>query len=383
MKKIVIASVLKPVDDVRMYEKFTQTLVENTDNQYEIHIIGALSTQSQAIKPPPSVYFHTIAHFHRLQFHRWLLGIYFLQKILQIRPNLFIITTPELLVAALLSKIRLGIPIIYDVQENYFRNILYQPTYSLVFRIPLALGVRFLEYLSRMWVDFYFLAEKNYEKEFSFSKNKSKIIENKYKADKQSFFKKTSKNIDYQSVLTFLYTGTISPTYGTLKAIHFIKKLKKYFPNSQLLIKGYCSNPQYRQLLEKSAEGCGFITLAISEIPIHHQEIIEAFTGADIALLPYLPNKSTENCIPAKLYEYIAHLLPMIMQKNPLWEEVCSPTHAALFIDFENFDAELLGELMVRFPFYKDSKTDFVWWESESQKLKQVIEQIIDKKKLA
>lgn len=389
MKKIAIASVLKPVDDVRMYEKFALSIAKSFPEGYEVHILGAASSKTTDFQSTDHIFFYPIARFDRLDSKRWRYSQVFLQYILNIKPNLLIINSAELLLPSLFVKLYLKIPIIYDVRENYFRNIWYQPTYLFFLRFPLAVFVRALEYVSRLWIDFYLLAEKNYEKEFSFSKGKSQVIENKYKRlmtndellisnQLTTNNKQLTSNIQHlissTKHLTFLYTGTISYTYGTHRAIEFIQKIRQYLPHSQLIVKGFCSDKKYRALLEKEVIDSDFIRLEISDVPLNHQEIINAFAKADIALLPYLPNKSTENCIPAKLYEYIAHQVPMIVQFNPLWQEVCHSCNAALFIDFKQFDIEKLVKELSSFSFYRGGDTDFVWWESEEKKLRQVIE---------
>ncbi|SFE90309.1 Glycosyltransferase involved in cell wall bisynthesis [Thermoflexibacter ruber] len=392
MKKIAIASVLKPVDDVRMYEKFALSIAKLFPNGYEIHILGAASSKVSDFQSIDNIFFYPIARFDRLDNKRWKYSQVFLQYILKIKPDLLIINSPELLLPSLFVKLYLKTPIIYDVRENYFRNIWYQPTYPFFLRFPLAIFVRALEYVSRLWIDFYLLAEKNYEKEFSFSKGKSQVIENKYKRlmtndellisnQLTTNNKQLTSNIQHlissTKHLTFLYTGTISYTYGTHRAIEFIEKIREYLPDSQLIVKGFCSDKKYRALLEKEVIDSKFIHLEISNVPLNHQEIINAFAKADIALLPYLPNKSTENCIPAKLYEYIAHQVPMIVQFNPLWQEVCHPCNAALFIDFKQFDIERLVKDLGSFSFYSEGSTAFVWWENEEAKLRQVIERFV------
>lgn len=377
-KKVVIASVLKAVDDVRMYEKFANSIIKYFPSEVEVHILGAKSNQPQTPNPKPqTIFFHPISDFDRLSKKRWTYSKIFLNKVLELKPSLLIINSPELLLPALLIKIKLKIPIFYDVRENYWRNILYQPTYRSYLRPILAVAVRSLEYLSRLWIDFYLLAEKCYEKETSFGRGKSEIIENKYVGEGFGFRSEgvgisTLKPSNSQTFKLLnpqlLYTGTISPTYGTINAIRFIKKIRKYLPDSQLLIRGFCSDEKYLKLLEHEAKGFDFITLEISNVPVNHQEIISTFKEASIALLPYLLNKSTENCIPAKLYEYIAHNLPMIIQKNALWESVCNPCKAALFIDFEEESIENLATQIATYPFYSEGDTSFVFWENREEK---------------
>jgi glycosyltransferase involved in cell wall biosynthesis len=291
-KKVVIASVLKAVDDVRMYEKFANSIIKHFPSEVEVHILGANSNKSQTPNPqtsnpkPQAIFFHPISNFDRLSKKRWTYSKIFLNKVLQLKPSLLIINSPELLLPALLIKIKLKISIFYDVRENYWRNILYQPTYKSYLRPILAAAVRSLEYVSRFWIDHYLLAEKCYAEEFSFGKGKSEIIENKYVSEglgvRSKDFEISTLNPKQPlkskpSPLCFLYTGTISPTYGTVNTIRFIKKIRKYLPDSQLLIKGFCSDKKYFQRLENEAKNHDFITLEISEQPINHQEIIAAF----------------------------------------------------------------------------------------------------------
>jgi glycosyltransferase involved in cell wall biosynthesis len=368
-KKILIASVLKPVNDVRMYEKFALSVVKFFSEECEIHILGAVGSE----QPSENIFFHPIADFDRLNRKRWAYHKIFFQTVIQLKPNLLIINSPELLLPSLFIKVRLKTPIIYDVRENYFRNIWYQNTYPPHLRFPLALIVRSLEYLSRFWIDFYLLAERNYEKEFYFSKGKSEVIENKYKMMPPNSNTQNKAFSNNNLIQTFLYTGTISHTYGTLRAIRFIKKIRHYLPQSQLLIKGFCSDSYYLEWLQKEVQGANFIHLEISERPVQHQEIIASFARADAALLPYLPNKSTENCIPAKMYEYIAHQLPMVVQENPLWKSICTPCKAALFVDFEAIITEkaevgTLVEHLKTYPFYSEGSRDFAFWEESEEK---------------
>ena len=64
-RRIVLASVLKPVNDPRMFEKMGQSLA----NQYEVHCIGY---PSQVKIHSPSVSLHPLPPFKRLSFSRLL-----------------------------------------------------------------------------------------------------------------------------------------------------------------------------------------------------------------------------------------------------------------------------------------------------------------------
>src|SRR5688572_27699905 len=112
-RRIVLASVLKPVNDPRMFEKMGQSL----SGHYEIHIIG---TNSNTNSTDDRIVFHPLASYSRLSINRMLAPLRILKKILQLKPALLIICTHELLWMVLIAKIFLRCAVVYDIRENYF-----------------------------------------------------------------------------------------------------------------------------------------------------------------------------------------------------------------------------------------------------------------------
>ena len=64
LRKIVLASVLKPSDDPRMYKKIGKTLAKQG---YEVHTIGSVRT---AAREEAGVTAHDVFRFGRLSFRR-------------------------------------------------------------------------------------------------------------------------------------------------------------------------------------------------------------------------------------------------------------------------------------------------------------------------
>ena len=89
---IVVASVLKPVDDVRLYEKFALSLGQT--NKYDINIIGfsTKNTPSQS-----NIKYYPIFKFRRMSIHRVLAPINYWICLRKLQPDLIIVTTAELL----------------------------------------------------------------------------------------------------------------------------------------------------------------------------------------------------------------------------------------------------------------------------------------------
>src|SRR5687768_3016440 len=97
-RKIVIASVLKPVNDTRMTEKIGQSLADT--RQFDIHIIG-FRDETTSI---PELIIHPLPFFKRLSLKRFFMSWLIFRRLLTLRPDLLIITTHELLIIALLCK---------------------------------------------------------------------------------------------------------------------------------------------------------------------------------------------------------------------------------------------------------------------------------------
>src|SRR5687768_5179462 len=91
---IVIASVLKPIDDSRMYEKIGLSLA--CTGQYDVHIIGCESSAIQNSKAKQ----HPIKKFRRVSLGRLMAPWRILFKTLSLKPDVFIIATHELLYLA-------------------------------------------------------------------------------------------------------------------------------------------------------------------------------------------------------------------------------------------------------------------------------------------
>jgi len=375
-----------------MYEKFGISLAQT--NKYEIHIAGFNSQSNHTIMQPSDIRFHPLFNFKRLTIKRFFAPWRFYILLLKLKPQLVILNTPELLIVTCLYQIIFGSKLYYDVQENYYRNIACTRIYPPIIRNLIAILVRSLEYLTRPFIDHYLLAERNYEQEFSFSKGKSTIIENKYKVPhplprssrldrglppegKGEKGAQVIKNRTKQQSINLLYSGTIAENYGIFEAVELAKQLYKIDRKITLTIIGYCALKKTLKRLVASVSGFNFIYLIGGDKLVPHTQIIEAIPKADFGLVSYQPNKSTENCIPTKMFEYMAHKLPMIVQYNLLWKSFCDKHNAAIFLDYANFDPQSLYNKMLTQKFYPEGTPQEVFWDTEEVKLVGLVHKII------
>ena len=358
--KLAIASILKPIDDTRMYEKFGLSLDQT--NKYDINIIGFASKN---IPGNQSINFFPLSPFPRLSFKRfiapWRVGHF----ILKVKPSIIIVNTHELLIVISLYKILFGAKIIYDIQENYVKNILYTTAFPKLARPFIAGWVRLKEWLTRPFIKGYIIAEKPYQQELDFIKNSTLLLENKYKPIIP--IKKEKETDDTQ--IKLLYSGTIATSYGVFDAINLAEKLHALEPRINLTIIGYCANRKDLLRLREKIQGSEFIRLIGGDYLVPHQEIVHEITQADFGLVLNQRNKSTDQKLPTRLFEYSAHHLPMLICENPLWTAFCDEFNAAITLNPSDFDVATILEKMKNTSFYDRGNTDSSLWESEEHKL--------------
>jgi glycosyltransferase involved in cell wall biosynthesis len=363
---IVLASVLKPVDDTRNFEKIA-TSISNT-NKYEINIIGFCP---KILPTKTNIIFHPIFKFHRLSFKRLIAPIKTFQILLKLKPELIIVTTPELLSVMCVIKILFGCKIIYDVQENYYRNILFTGVYSVLVKFPLAIWIRWSEWLSKPFIDQYLLAEKVYKEQLRFAKNKSEILENKALIPLTKLQRADQK----KDVTTFIYTGTIASHYGIFEAINFIRRIFIINSAVELIIIGYAPSKKiYKKVLFKIKD-LNYIKIVGGDKLVPHCQILKELINADFCLMPYHKNKSSEGRIPTKLYECLALEKPVIITPNDAWNQIVDENQAGIIYDF---NSKSIPDSVIKPPsFYGKNLSKKYVWDSEESKLLALINNMI------
>jgi glycosyltransferase involved in cell wall biosynthesis len=352
-RRIVIASVLKPVDDTRMFEKMGISLA----SFYKVDIIGYPSVKSPI---HPEIGFHPSSAFHRLSFRRIIAPLTILLKVLPLKPDLLIITTHELLGTAFLSKIFTGSRIIYDVRENYRRNILHTEAFPKILRPVLAAWVTVKEWFARFFVDHYLLAEKGYADELRFPHGSFTILENKFRKPDSLPAKRNSTS----GVVNLVFSGTINESTGVFTAILLANKLHQLSPDIRLHIIGYCAQKAVLAEVKKRMADKDFISLTGGDRLVPHREIMSAIQESDFGIVSYPPNPSTINAIPTKLYEYLGNRLPMLLIQHPSWVNIVAKYEGAVPFDPDNLDApKILAEMRSR-RFYTSAPHD-IFWEEE------------------
>jgi len=360
--RIVIASVLKPVADVRGYWKVAQSILKTS--KYEVNIIGnggKIDINHDKIQCYP----------HSFQRAQWLRRIairyQILFRVLKIRPAVLIITTHELLVSACFAKWLTGCKLIYDVQENHAINATMNGTLGKIVGRLINRKERWAStYVNQFW-----LAEKCYANELDFVKKNFQVIQNKAFAIEID----RSKTQETRA----LFSGTISEYASAKEAMMIMKKLASHYDDFEGLFIGQIHDPKLEKYLKNEIKDDPSIKIECSNDPRPYNEILEAIRWANLGIISYLPNHINEGKVPTKLYEYSRYKLPYLIQKNTLWSKVGARLGGAIPIDFHQFNLnEIALQLSEREKLFQRQYPDQDTWEHEFMKVINSINSLLE-----
>ena len=396
---ILLASVLKPLDDTRMLGKFGRTLAGRAGTV--VHVAG------RAAPPPPdlpaNLHVHELLRGTRLSAERLGAQRRYWELLQRLRPTVVFVHAPELLPATVLWQLRHPeCRFVYDVRENYALNIRTQRVYPAWARGLLSRLVRSLETRAAARAAAVLLAERSYARELpfaagaladsdshSFAKNqqpKTKnqppvlIIENKYQTYDSAPAPYPRRLPSLTEPLRLVYSGTISELNGVWEAVRFVEHLRPVWPLAHLTIIGVCQQPGLLPRLRAAvADSGGSITLIGGEDLVPHARVLAEIRRSHLGLLPYRPHISTARCIPTKLFEYMGEALPLVVPPNPLWAELARQAGAGPEFDFQQADyppAAGLAAALRAGVYYPQGPPLAAFWASEAEKLHRLMDSI-------
>ncbi|MEB2774270.1 hypothetical protein SYJ56_03080 [Algoriphagus sp. D3-2-R+10] len=355
---VLIASSLKPAKDTRAWGKLGLSLRET--RQYQLNFLG-FSHISEENEGDTRIYSSLTkgnSFWGRISSQVKLLRI-----LLKVRPKILICCTYEYLLIASFFKRIIGYKLVYDVQENYVKNLDLNPNLSANKKVKVGRIISRMERVNG--IDLFLLAEKCYAKEMP-EKTPFLILENKFAGEinQVSPFK-----IPQKDGYKFLISGTLTPAFGTLEAISWFKEIVKEFPESTLKIIGHCTLPSFGIELQEAYESVPQIQLKSSGFPIPHEDIIAEYSGVDFSILPYQNRESIKDKMPTKLYESAALGVPVLIGGNPQWLDFLAPFSGGFPIDFfdlQNASQQFRIALNQEY-FTKNPDTSVLWKSQQEQ----------------
>ena len=378
---VLLASVLKPVNDTRMRGKFVKTLFERPYMQ--LHVAGRDPGGDLNFDPNegfPRICHHSIFWGSRLSLNRLRAQARYWRLLRVLRPDLVIVHAPELLPLTLLwQRLGPGRRFVYDIRENYALNIRTQRIYRPWVGRVLAGALRRIEARAAGRAAGLVLAEASYADELPFvaalPPGRVIVLENKYQPAPGEVLPTAARSLPGPGEpVRLLFSGTLSELNGVREALALGQQLHATRPGgAHLTLVGYCQQPALlRELQAAAAAHPAWLTLVGGAAPVPHAAVVAAIGRSHLGLLPYRPHPSSERCRPTKLFEYLAHGLPVLVPPNPLWTAPVRACHAGLVVDFADAAATAVAvavALAAGAAFYPQGPPAEALWAGEAKKL--------------
>jgi glycosyltransferase involved in cell wall biosynthesis len=374
-----------------MRGKFAETLLQRPD--LRLHVAGRDTGDDLApalVAAFPRINHHAIFWSSRLSLGRlaaqW--RYWRLLRALRPAPALVVVHAPELLPLTLLWQyLGRSRRFIYDIRENYALNIRSQGVYPAALRGLLAGSLRWVEALAARRAAAVVLAEASYADELPFLAKlpveRVLLLENKYQPQPGEVLPRTARALPPPTEpLRLLFSGTIAELTGVREAIALARHLGAAWPGGvRLTIIGFCQQPALlAELQQLAATEAAWLTLVGGATLVPHAQVVAAMQRSHLGLLPYRPHPSTERCRPTKLFEYLAHGLPVLVPPNPLWTGPVQAYQAGLVVDFTQpvaAAAQVAAALPTAVFYPKGPPTDDVLWAGEGKKLRHLLESLL------
>ncbi|GAB4399586.1 MAG: hypothetical protein OHK0053_20010 [Microscillaceae bacterium] len=360
-----------------MFHKLAQSLHKFWP-EAEIHLWGfgnVREEKEEALFFKKSVYAKSRRHPARLG------APYRVKKLLrQTRPQLLIVTTWELLGVGIWARKKLGLRLIYDVQENYRANLQYGTAYPVWLRPLLVKMLTSIEKKAQPYINYYFLAEACYRKEMP-EKVPAILLENKVREN--AFSSLSPPTLRTFAEPCFLLCGTLAPDYGLFKALEALARLATHLPKLRVDLVGFAPQKWVRRKVRQWAAQHLYVNIVGLNAPVAHATILNAMQKCDFLLLPYLIHPGVAHRIPTKLFEGLAIQVPMLIQQNPYWQGYLEEKgyETAFFLDFSQPESLVQQWPAIQhFDFKKQTPAPAsVFWESQEPLLAQVMHQFWQK----
>jgi hypothetical protein len=301
MHKVLIANVLKPVDETRMRHKLAASL-EHIKG-VELHLFGKTHTGSKDQLIVLHEYDGNTNHISR-----WQVQWAFFLCLMRVKPQLVILETPELVLPYAMFRLMNKSKLVYDVLENYQLNHRWSAVRSGVSKWLIGVASHTLHRLTVWMADHIFLAEKIYANQLDIH-TKCSVLENKAPV----FFKKLDvQHITTANSVKLLFTGSLSPESGVFQCVEMVSRLFEAGYSVHLTIAGYAMKPIWQKALRKSCADVRCFSLFGVEHFVNHRAMAQIMQQSNVALMAYadLPHYADKR--PTKLFEYLALRKPIL-----------------------------------------------------------------------
>jgi len=366
-KKVCILTTVHPALDTRIFHKEAKTLVKNG---YDVTLIAQHSKNEtvdgikiNALPKPKNRIFR----------------ILFLTKkaykiALNEKANVYHFHDPELLLWMPKLKKKTGAKVIYDVHEDYPKQILSKYWIPKLLRKSISKIFDFYE--RKVVKDFDFITVGESVKERLEKNNPNvEVIKNFPDLDK---FRNLTKEPKNSKIFNLIYVGGITKERGIIQLVQAMDYLPEYV---RPILIGKFSPPELEKEVKdlesfKKVDYLGWVPF--DKIPSY-------LVQADVGIICFLSEPNHIDSNPNKLFEYMAAGLPVIASNFPLWKEIIEGNKCGICVNpLDPKEIAKAVEYLIEHP--EEAKKmgengrkavlEKYNWENESKKLSKIYEKL-------
>lgn len=261
----------------------------------------------------------------KFRFHQW---FFLYKKALESDAKYYHFHDPELLLVSwLIKKKKPDVITIYDMHENFPKQIRTKSWIPKLLRLPLSIFIKSTEKIFLNSCDQIIFAETSYKEDYQgLAVNTIDILNYPLHVEDDSSEKTTM-------MPTLIYVGDITEDrniFGMIEVIHRV--VNKFGCMCCLKLIG----PIEAKLKRKVDQLINDYQLShlvhwYGRIP--YDEIWPHYYQADIGLCLLHPIPNYQNSLATKLFEYMAARLPIVASNFPDWEELVHESNCGITID--------------------------------------------------
>lgn len=232
---------------------------------------------------------------------------------------------PELLPVGLLLKLISKKKVIYDVHEDYAKQIISKPYIPRSTRNIVAFLVKMMEYLSSNIFDGIVTATDDISN--NFTRHKRTISVKNYPV--LSYFSSINRKcVNNESSFTLVYIGGICEIRGIAQIVQALGLI-----NSSRQVKLILCGKFYPTAFETRVRNLKGFEKVDYLGWIKTENIPEVLSKADAGVVCLTPISNYLTALPVKLFEYMAAGLPVIASNFPLWREIVESNRCGICVN--------------------------------------------------
>ncbi len=313
MLKITHLTSVHPRYDTRIFSKMCSSLAKNDDYQVSLIVADGKGNETKNNVHIIDVGAKTAGRISRMT--KTTKNVF--KKAKEIDADIYHFHDPELIPIGVKLK-KIGKKVIYDIHEDFPRQILSKP------------------YLSRLLskiISFFFEKYENYcAKKFNYLITATPFIKKRFvnigcdAIDVQNMPILSEftniENIWEKKENAICYIGGITKIRGIFELIETMKLCKK----TTLYIAGPIEDNTIKDKLKEIAN-INYLGI------IDRNKIAEVFKKTLCGIVTFQPLPNHNNAIPNKMFEYMSAGLPVIASNFPLWKEIIEGNNCGICVD--------------------------------------------------